>query len=478
MMEISSTHWWESRFVSRLHALLAIALAIVLLRLAMQEDLAWLAGVAIFAGTCILTAVRWPYGALLVVLGMSAMPYFFVELFGWKVRPEHFAVVIVSGAVCFWLLLKKPAVRLHKLDYWIAAFVIINFVSSAVGSSAPGSTLRWALQNSLAVAPYFLVRLLVQDISTLRKAFRILAGVMIAECAYGIFCAFSYHVFGTEFGMSLGQYLVDVSAVYASMYEANLFGAYAGCCAVLCLALYLSGQHRIISLTGVFLAVLATVLSYSRAALVALIVASVWVFWKTRHSRGGGGSKLLALVLAFVFILNIAVYSAGGVLQKRFEDLYYEGLTEETMISRFLIAQEALMEVPDHPLLGSGTASFNLSFDWNRYIPAWASDKTWIGNAPLRVLHDTGLIGLTAFLGFFVSVWWRIRRIWKRSRVPDGLTLGLAGGLLLYAMTFQLTDGTILAFFWIHLGFLASAAILYGEPSPESASQPAALFGA
>src|ERR1700686_492297 len=99
MMEISSTHWWESRFVSRLHALLAIALAIVLLRLAMQEDLAWLAGGGIFAGTCILTAVRWPYGALLVVLGMSSMPYFFVEIFGWKVRLLHFAVAYISGAV-------------------------------------------------------------------------------------------------------------------------------------------------------------------------------------------------------------------------------------------------------------------------------------------------------------------------------------------------------------------------------------------
>src|SRR6202166_5000651 len=232
-MEIRPIPWWESRLAERLHVLVAIVALLLLLRLAMEEDLAWLAGTAIAVAVCILTAVRWAYGALLVVIGMSAMPYYFVELFGWRARPEHFAALIVSGTVCFWLYLKKPAVRWHSLDYWVLAFVIINFVSSAVGSSAPGSTLRWALQNSLAVAPYFLVRLLVQDISTLRKAFRILVGVMIAECAYGIFCAFSYHVFGTEFGMSLGQYLVDVSAVYASMYEANLFGAYAVCCAVL-----------------------------------------------------------------------------------------------------------------------------------------------------------------------------------------------------------------------------------------------------
>ena len=474
-MEIRPTPWWESRLAERLHVLVAIVASLLLLRLAMEEDLAWLAGTAIAVAVCILTAVRWPYGALLVVVGMSAMPYYFVELFGWRARPEHFAALIVSGTVCFWLYRKKSTVRWHSLDYWVLAYVIINFVSSAVGSSAPGSTLRWALQNSLAVISYFLVRLLIRDKLTLRKGYRILVGVMIAECAYGVLCAASYHVFDTDFGMSVGQYLVDISAVYASMYEANLFGAYAACCAVLCLAMYLSGERRIISGSGFLLAALATVLSYSRAALVALIVASLWVFWKTRHSRRSLRSKLLAPVLAFVFILVIVVYSAGGVLQKRFEDLYYEGLTEETTISRFLFIQEALMEVPSHPLLGSGTASFNLSFDWNRYVPAWASDKAWIGNAPLRVLHDTGFVGLAVVLGFFVSVWWKVRRIWKQSRIPEGLTLGLVGGLLLYGMTFQLTDGTILAFFWIHLGFLASAAILYTEHPPASASEVSAI---
>src|ERR1700681_1153442 len=102
MMEISSTRWWESRLAERLHALVAVAASLLLLRLAMEEDLTWLAGTVIAVAVCILTAVRWPYGALLVVLGMSAMPYYFVELFGWKARPEHFAAVIVSCAVCFW----------------------------------------------------------------------------------------------------------------------------------------------------------------------------------------------------------------------------------------------------------------------------------------------------------------------------------------------------------------------------------------
>ncbi|MDP9339392.1 MAG: O-antigen ligase family protein [Acidobacteriota bacterium] len=464
MAEITSTRWWDSQLIGQLHIMAAIAVLPLLIRMAWQEDLTWLGGVVLGLAVCILTAVRWPYGALFVLVGMSAMPVYFIELFGWKARPEHFAAAIVLGAVCIRLFTRKLDLRVNKLDYWVLGFILVNFVSSAVGSTAPASTLRWALQNSLAVIPYFLIRALVLDLETLRKAARILLGVGIAESAYGIICYVSHYAFGTTFGMSVGQYLVDVAAPYGSMYEPNLFGAYAGCGAILCLSRYLLGQSRFFSAIGFLIAAVATVLSYSRAALLALIFASIWVFWKARHStHSGGRSKVLTPALAFLFIFVVALYAAGGTLQKRFENLYYEGLTEETVLSRFLVIQEALMEIPGHVLLGNGTASFNLSFDWNRYIPAWASDKTWIGNAPVRILHDTGLVGLVIFGGFFVSVWLKTRRLTKGSAIPDSLVLGLVAGTLLFAMTFQLTDGTILAFFWVHLGYLASAAILCND---------------
>ena len=136
------------------------------------------------------------------------------------------------------------------------------------------------------------------------------------------------------------------------------------------------------------------------------------------------------------------------------------------------------MEIPSHPLLGSGTASFNLSFDWARFIPEWSSDKTWISNTLLRVLHDTGLIGLAVFLGFFVSLWRKIRRGWKGVKIPSDMILGLVAGLFVYVFAFQFGDGTILAFSWVHIGFLASAAILCGDdPGPNLANAPSAGVG-
>ena len=468
MAETTLAAIWDSKVVRRLEWLGGVVAIVLFCRLARDEDLAWVGWLAVGFAVVLLTQTRWPYGTVLVLVGMSAMPRFFVEVFGWKARPEHFAAIIVSVAVVLWLHFHQRPVRLDKLDYWILTYVAINYASSLVGSSQPSSTLKWALQNNLAVLPYFLIRLTVQDLETLQKAFRILLGVGVAESVYGILCYASHHAFGTTTGMEIGAYLGNVAAPFGSLYEPNLFGAYTACCAVLFLALYLAERHQRLRYLICFLvASLAGVLSFSRVALFALVVVVGWLFWKTRPLRkhGGGRSKSGIFVLGFALII-VTFVMAGAVLRERFSDLYYQGLTEETAISRFIVILEALQEIPKHPLLGSGTASFNLSFDWANYIPEWSSDKTWIANAPLRILHDCGALGLTALLGFVVSLWWKIRRAWAGWDSPVGMLLALEAGALLYGISFQATDGTILAFCWVHLGFLATAAILLSRWQP------------
>lgn len=442
-----------------------------LCRVALDEDLAWMGWVTVGALLIFLTAIRWPYGALGVLIGMSAMPRFFVEVFGWKARPEHFAVVIVSLVVCIWLLRSKRKLRLEALDYWLLAYVAMNYVSSALGSPSPSETLRWALMNNLSVLPYFLIRLLVRDAETFRKAFRMLLAVGIAESVYGILCYLSHHAFGTNTGMEIGQYLSDVAAPYGSLVEANLFGAYTGCAAVLALAIYLIADRRLGYLICFFAATLASVLSFSRAALAALVVAAAWVCWQARHAREVRRSRAPTLVLAVGLILLIVMPVVGGVVQERFASLFTQGrLGEESAIGRLIEAQEALQEFSEHRLFGTGTASLQLSFDWSKYLPEWSDHLGWVGNVTVRILHDTGLLGMIAFLGFLGSLGWKIRLgLRKRSRQTPML-VALSAGALLYAVSFQATDATLSAFPWVHLGFLASAAVLLTE-SDEHANE-------
>jgi O-antigen ligase len=297
----------------------------------------------------------------------------------------------------------------------------------------------------------------------LRYAFGVLLAVGVIESVYGIFCYASQQLFGTSFGVEIGAYLVDVPGTYGSLYEPNLFGAYTACCATLFLSLYLFKGHDLRSLICFLITSTAAVLSFSRAALLALVITIGYVFWKNVRRKNESGNNVAVLALLSVSVLVVAVGSRGGVIRERFTNLFYEGLTEQTAISRFIVAQQALQEIPGHLLMGNGTASFNLSFDWSRYIPEWSGDGTWIGNAPLRILHDTGLFGLTAFMGFFAVVAYKVRQAWKDSKTPDVMLIGLSAGTLVYAISFESTDGTILAFSWIHLGLLASAVALFSN---------------
>jgi hypothetical protein len=308
--------------------------------------------------------------------------------------------------------------------------------------------------------------MLVQDLETLGKAFRILLGVGIVESAYGILCYVSHHVFGTVAGMEIGQYLGFVAAPYGSLYEPNLCGAYTACCAVLFLVLYMNqARGRLCNLICFLIASLATVLSFSRAALLAFVVAAVWVVWRAGHPSKGGRNKLAVFCVGLGLILLIGASAAGGVIRERFTNLFQQGLAEETTITRLIVTEEALQDVPNHPLLGSGTASFNLTFDWAKYVPEWRASKTWIGNAPLRIVHDAGLFGLTAILGFFILVWRKTRQGLHGRSGHFAMLLGLFGGTLVYCISFQSSDGSNLAFFWVQLGFLASAAILIADRS-------------
>jgi O-antigen ligase len=469
MSETALAPRWRAK-LGRLEWFAAGVAIVFLCRVALDEDLAWLGWAMVGLSVVLLTVTRWPYGALLVLVGMSAMPRFFVELFGWKARPEHFAVVIVSLAACIWLLRSNRKIPLKLPDYWVLAYVAMNYVSSALGSSSPSETLRWALLNNLAVLPYFLIRLLVRDVGTLRKGFRILLVIGIAESAYGILCYVTYHAFGTTAGIEIGQYLTDVAAPYGSLFEANLFGAYTGCIAVSALAIYLIAEHRLGYLICFFVASLASVLSFSRAALVALVVATAWACWQARHAGEGHRSRTAILVLVVSLILLIVVPAVGSVVQERFAGLFSQGrLGEESAVGRLIEAQEALQEFSEHRLIGTGTASLQLSFDWRRYVPDWAGDTSWVGNITVRILHDTGLLGIAAFLGFLGSLGWKIRLGLRGRSSQVAMLVALSAGALLYAISFQATDGTLSAFPWVHLGFLASAAILIKE-SNESAN--------
>lgn len=456
--------WWEGNRARLLDWAAVLTVVVLCVYVGRQEDLSWLGLVVPAIAVSVLTVIRWPYGAIFVLLAASVLPRFSVQLFGWNARPEHFAAAIVFLAAFVWGLRHSREMSWEKFDYFILAYVLMNYVSSAVASPSPSQTLRWALLNNLGVLPYFLIRFLVRDLDALQKALRILLVVGVLESIYGIFCLTSHYFLGTSVGMELGQYFGDVAAPYGTLYEPNFFGDYAACCAALFLALYLVEDRRLRYLMGFLVTSLATLLSFSRAALLALIVAVIWVFWRAGKPAKARYNRLAISTVVLGLILLVSLTAVGGVTKERFTNLFQQGLAEQTTITRLVVTEAALQDVPSHPILGNGTASFNLTFDWAKYIPEWGGGETWIGNAPLRILHDTGILGLAMIAIFAVMVWRRIRRGLREGQHP-ALLLALGAGILVYLVAFQSSDATTLAFSWVQIGFLASAAALISKQS-------------
>jgi O-antigen ligase len=94
-----------------------------------------------------------------------------------------------------------------------------------------------------------------------------------------------------------------------------------------------------------------------------------------------------------------------------------------------------------------------------------------VSNTPVRILHDTGFVGLLIFGGFLGTL---AAAVYKARLVAGPQTrvvfIALAAGLVLYAITFQATEATILAFTWVHLGLLATAVALIQSSRPLSES--------
>ena len=456
--------------------------ALVLLWLAATENLApvgFLALGLLGAGTLTaLALISWPFGALLLLTASSAMPRVAMVVMGLHLRPEHLSIAIVALVVAGQALKERRAPRfdLRTFDFFLLAYVGMNFLTSALTSPEPQLTLRWAALNAIVISPYFLLRLLVTDERKLQRAFDILLWIGAAESAYGILCFLSNHFLQTSFGVDADQYGA-IPGVYGTQYEANLFGSYTACCAIMFLACFmLSGikSRRALYGFGFAVTMLGTIISLARSVLLAFPVAAFFVIWIALRKGQLQLRKLLPMALGLVLVLLAISPFILGLVRERFSTIDPSELaSDNTTLTRIVQIAVAVQDVQAHPILGTGTASFQLFFDWNNYIPGMRAENDdpggWVSNTPVRILHDTGFVGLLIFGGFLGTL---AAAVYKARLVAGPQTrvvlVALSAGLVLYAITFQATEATILAFTWVHLGLLATAVALIQSSRPIS----------
>jgi O-antigen ligase len=388
------------------------------------------------------------------------MPRVKMEVGGWNARPEHCAAVVVLIACFFRLLFRKsesPRFVLTKTDYWVAVYVLWNYVSSAWMSPDPKMTLRWALLTNLVVLPYFLIRFLVTNERTQRWAFNAFLVVGVVECVYAVVAYTSRHLLGTSFGVEIGQYAVGFEGVSGTQYEPNILGSYSACFAIMFLVLaFLPDRKLNWAVGGTMIAQAALLVSLSRAAFASFILASIVLLFLGVRRGLIQTKKVLLVGLGLALFLAPIAATGGRNLVARMANLS-EGDVQndvETM-GRLVSWAVALEDVQRHPIVGNGTASFQL-LAGNTHLPI-LGDQPWVANYIIRILHDMGLIGLLLFVGLIFSLGKQVKKTISQGAPGRDIVIALAAGCLVYAVAFMSAEGTMLSFFWVHLGLLASA---------------------
>jgi O-antigen ligase len=407
-----------------------------------------------------------PFSALIALVASGCMGRLYVDIFGMKARPEHFAIAICCVALPFWPRDQWEKPRWSFPDLMVVLYIAANLASSAFMSLAPKLTLRWALQQILVILPYFLLRIFCTNRERFRKTFNTLLIVGAAQAGIGVFCFFSNLFFGTEFGMEIGQY-GSIPGTFGVAYEANILGALSAASFVMILLMYLH-ERRPIQLWGLAITYAGMMISLARAAIGGAVIAVVLLALVSVRRKMIDAVALKRVAATFLISTLALLPAVAPLYLERFSTIEISDVTADyDTAGRIITIASALDGIIAHPLLGNGTASFQLATTAEDLGFADLGKGAWISNVEMRILYDTGIVGFTFFLCVICSLLWRARSVLKRKLNAEMLSLLL--GCVVYAVTFQASEGTMLAFFWVQLGLFSCAVSL--EQGAATASQ-------
>lgn len=397
--------------------------------------------------------------ALWALLATAVMSHFFIDLGGLKARPEHILIGLLCITALFHWRSRTEPVRWIVADRFVAAYLGINLFSSLVMSIAPGQTLKWAVQQALVIMAYFLLRVLVREPKTLSRVVRLLIAVGALEGAYALICFYSNILFDTGFGVDVGQY-GTFPGTFGTMFEANILGAFSGACLLMALVIYFR-ERRPIYLIAVAFTYAALVIALSRAAIIASAVALAVLFFAGRKNGMFNKQAVKAVRITLIAASLILASAIVPLYIERFSTVQVSDISADPDTAlRVVTIGMAVDDIVQHPMLGNGTSSFQLLVS-NRELGFMDLDEigAWIGNMETRILHDTGLIGLAIFGGFLIYLVVPAWKLLRKEYIPELLALML--GALIYSMTFQATEGTLLAYSWVHLGLIGCVVSIY-----------------
>jgi O-antigen ligase len=318
----------------------------------------------------------------------------------------------------------------------VAAFVGAGALSILVAKNQIG-----AIEDVIRFATLVVIVLVLNQLLTTERALKhLLVAVYVSLAipalvgAYQVVTKTGYHVSAT------------FSRVRGTFDHPNPFAIYLTMLIIMGVALVLKVQRRSVKLlllgaigtSGLFL-----LLTYTRSAWIATLAGLLVVAFYQ-------GKRLVPIMGFAVVLVMLLVPSVA----ERFSDLSTEttqsGAAGNSLVWRFEYWRQAL-ELSENPIVGAGLRTVQASTDVSKEPH----------NDFIRVYVETGLIGLSAYLWFLVSLARNARRSIRRTRSPleHSVAVGFAGCLAAFLLL-SLVSNVIsqLVILWYFLAFAVAAA--------------------
>jgi O-antigen ligase len=305
-------------------------------------------------------------------------------------------------------------------------------------------------------------------------AAKVLLAAQMVNAAVGVAAFMSQLLLGTSWGVTRGA--DPIPAGYGLNYESNIFGSTAAASALIFLSLWRERNplfSKRVSLAGFVLCFLGMIASLTRGAWIGFVVALVIFFLSPRRGvrRGGGMERLALLIMMIPLIVLAAGYVAarggptetdsadvagtltGAVSEKANEAFNFESGTGR---GRLIEWQTALADIKTSPIIGLGTNSYGV------YHPSTGGQgrPSYIGNLWVRITYESGLIGLTIFVLFVVTVLWPNRALLFSRGDLAPIARAFTYGWLVLPVAYVGTDSMLLMWPWLLLGLTRAARTL------------------
>jgi O-antigen ligase len=359
--------------------------------------------------------------------------------------------------------------RWHLAEWLVVSFVLFEVFTTYVHGF-------FSLKNfapiGLAVfgaTAYLTVMMSVNTRARLIFASRVMLVGLVVNAAWGMLGFVSAILFGTTFAVSKGLKEL-VKPAFGFAYESNIFGSTCAAGTLIFLTLWREGNavcSKRVAALGALVCFGGMIASLTRGAWIGFaVVFVIWLIAPRRGTRRSGGVERLALLimvmpvvlLAGAFLMSQASTAtsgdAFGAIAAKAEESF--NFSSDTGRGRLIEWQTAIADIRTSPIFGLGVNAYSF------FHPSTGVDQrpAYIGNLWVRVLYESGLVGLVLFAGFIFAVLWPTRALfWSRgdlSSVARAFTFGWASLGIAYIGT----DSMLLMWPWLLLGLTRAAHLL------------------